>query len=193
MRGGRVAWDSCRTIGYRVNRNGESRAELARLRRAFRSVSRVTALRFRYDGPTSVIPLRTPTQASVGSFDARTDVTIAFARAGRGARQAPVWINSPTLGFGGPSISGTSGPDGRWLYRVSGGRVLFNSTLLRDATADQRLAVYMHELGHVIGLAHTASPDQLMYPAQTPGTRPRWGDGDRAGLKRLGYGNRPCR
>ncbi len=45
-------------------------------------------------------------------------------------------------------------------------------------------AVILHEVGHVLGLAHVNDPNQLMYPRGSHVTD--YGPGDLAGLARLG-------
>jgi hypothetical protein len=47
----------------------------------------------------------------------------------------------------------------------------------------------MHELGHLVGLAHTEHDDQLMFPRANAAVT-TFGVGDRTGLARLGQG--PC-
>ncbi|WP_157356979.1 matrixin family metalloprotease [Arthrobacter sp. U41] len=47
-------------------------------------------------------------------------------------------------------------------------------------------AVIMHELGHVVGLAHVDDPKQLMNADNTGSIE--FADGDRAGLALLGRG-----
>ncbi len=85
------------------------------------------------------------------------------------------------------------GPAGDRVYVT--GQVVFNveRTELRpgsDDRADSWGSTLRHELGHLVGLAHTPHEDELMhtYPGQGP---VRWGEGDRRGLEALGEG--PCR
>ncbi len=47
----------------------------------------------------------------------------------------------------------------------------------------------LHELVHVVGLAHVDDPTELMHPESQDGVT-ALGPGDRAGLARLGQG--PC-
>ncbi len=49
-------------------------------------------------------------------------------------------------------------------------------------------AIVMHELGHLVGLAHVHVADELMYP-ENIGHR-TFGPGDREGFRQLGLG--PC-
>jgi predicted Zn-dependent protease len=56
--------------------------------------------------------------------------------------------------------------------------------MLDDGDSDEVRAVIMHELGHVLGLAHVGSPFELMY--ETSMGINQYGPGDREGLARLG-------
>jgi predicted Zn-dependent protease len=57
----------------------------------------------------------------------------------------------------------------------------------REGDASVR-AVLMHELGHVVGLAHVDDRHELMYPKGSSHLT-TWGPGDRAGLAALGSGD----
>ncbi|MGB8021524.1 MAG: matrixin family metalloprotease [Candidatus Nanopelagicales bacterium] len=48
-------------------------------------------------------------------------------------------------------------------------------------------AIIMHELGHLVGLAHTEHDDQLMFPRGNAGVT-KYAVGDRTGLALLGRG-----
>jgi len=54
-----------------------------------------------------------------------------------------------------------------------------------DIPASDLTGVLMHELGHVVGLDHSTMTDQVMFPG-TGGGRTTWGQGDLAGLQRVG-------
>ena len=54
-----------------------------------------------------------------------------------------------------------------------------------DGVATAR-AILLHELGHVLGLAHVSDPTQLMYPQQSDVDD--FAAGDLAGLVRLASG-----
>lgn len=81
--------------------------------------------------------------------------------------------------------------DGRW-YRS--GAVVLNADLDADrpagfAESGGRGALYLHELGHVVGLAHVDDRGQVMYPDTS--ASPVLGAGDRAGFAATGSGG--CR
>ena len=48
-------------------------------------------------------------------------------------------------------------------------------------------AIVLHELGHLVGLAHVANPTQLMLPEASPGVVD-FAAGDLTGLAQLGAG-----
>ena len=94
------------------------------------------------------------------------------------------------MGLGGSSsVTGAYG-DQRYL---EGGTVLLDSTdvagLLKTGQGRALArAVIMHEIGHVVGLAHVADPSELMNASNTSLTT--WGPGDLEGLAIAGAG--PC-
>lgn len=67
---------------------------------------------------------------------------------------------------------------------VVGGMAVFRrGYVLREQSAEPRHLshLYLHELGHIFGLGHAASPANVMYP--TLGTMTSLGPGDRAGVR----------
>lgn len=68
--------------------------------------------------------------------------------------------------------------------RAISGRV--DGTVGADTPPELRTALYLHEIGHVIGLAHTADPSQVMYEVVEVEDAYGFGAGDLNGLRRLG-------
>jgi Matrixin len=97
-------------------------------------------------------------------------------------------LTDEVAGLGGSPV--VAGPDGV-RYRIAGTVALsrdYYSYLAGKDDHAEELAVILHELGHVLGLAHVDSPRELMYDGNN-GTE-RYGPGDLEGLRQLG--NAPC-
>ena len=82
------------------------------------------------------------------------------------------------------------GRSGEWLVA---GLVHIDAVASAGLPRQWRAAMYMHELGHVIGLSHVSDQRQIMYPTivQPSGptaaaAMPEWGAGDLRGLELLG-------
>lgn len=119
---------------------------------------------------------------------------------GPGRAATPVliaWSNeteSPDLagyiaGYSGPIGVGSSAP-GAKLY-VSGQVVLdavdLTRVLARPGGRAVARAIVLHELGHLVGLAHVSDRSQIMFSETTPQVVD-YASGDLTGLARLGRG-----
>lgn len=176
-----VGFDPCRPIRYVVRPDGAPAGGAELVADAVAVVAAATGLTFVDAGLTSEEP----------------DLERPLVQARYGEGWAPVllaWsdetvypeLAGPTAGLGGASV--VPGADGRAEF-LAGGRVLLDAPDLTailvgpDGYARAR-AVVVHELAHVVGLDHVATPEELMAPVT--GARTDLGPGDLAGLARVG-------
>ena len=181
-----VRFDPCRPIHYVYNASGEPAGIDDLIQDSVGTVSAATGLAFVFDGQTD----------EVAAFGRRL-----FQPERYGDGFAPLiigWSNEAAtpdlegsiMGLGGSSsVTGAYG-DQRFL---EGGTVLLDATdvagLLKTGQGRALArAVIMHEIGHVVGLAHVSDPTELMNASNTSLTT--WGPGDLEGLAIAGSG--PC-
>ncbi len=183
-----LRWNPCQTITYAVNVSalppGSRAAALAEVRTAVGRLSARTGLRFRYRGRTTQVPRssRLATQSA--------ELVVAFTSPSR----TDFPIGGSTIGYGGRLWY--------WWSMPAGGRTVYGAAIVRgfvvlDAAGFARLRagfgpganrgnVLLHELGHAVGLDHTALRSTLMYPQLRAGGPNGYAAGDRAGLARVG-------
>jgi hypothetical protein len=177
-----VAWDPCEPVHYEVNTAGAPPHAMALVSGAIREVSRATGLKFEYEGLTDARPRWKSSELPF--LTARRPVLVSWATESEVPQLA-----GQVAGIGGPLARPAR--DGR-LHYVSGGVTLDSASFAAlDAQpegASLQRAIVLHELGHLIGLAHVSDPAELMY-ADNVGHLD-YGPGDRTGLAQLGSG--PC-
>ena len=173
-----VAWDPCRPIRYVVNPDGGPSGAIELVEEAVSRVEEASGLDFEYAGETDERPdWDSSFHPSIGSDK---PVLISWAD----PDEVPE-LAGDVAGIGG-SVP-VSGPLGRARY-VTGGATLDSGTFDRlahrhDGDAAGR-AILLHELAHVLGLAHVKDPAELMNDDNL-GLRD-FGRGDLAGLAKLG-------
>ncbi len=170
-----VSYNPCRPIEYVINPVGGPANGTELIESAIGVVSDATGFRFRYEGTSND-----------RAFESRTGMFGA----------APVlfgWATETEIPRLADDVSGLGGSaaeeqsPGRRVY-VTGMVVLdredFEDLARRPDGEAQQRAVVVHELGHVVGLAHVDDPAELMYDSSTGQTA--LGPGDREGLAQLG-------
>lgn len=178
-----VTYSPCRPIQYALNLDGAPAGSEAVLGTAINEVERATGLRFEYVGTTHTKPLeKEPVTSRLGLDDA-PPVTIGWAT----PTEAPM-LAGDIAGYAG---SGYVTIDGRPTHYITGRVVLdaetYASLVQSPAGAAEARAIAMHELGHLVGLAHVADPSELMNRQNS--RQQQFGPGDLAGLARLGSGS----
>jgi Matrixin len=87
--------------------------------------------------------------------------------------------------FPGTDVVGFAGPQ-RVLpatREITGAAGVFRVGYVVKASRAERIALYMHEIGHALGLGHSSSRDNVMFP--TVQDRTRLGPGDIAGIRTI--------
>lgn len=174
-------WDPCRPVRYRVHL-GEAPAHVAAVvARAVGRLSAATGLTFEDLGLTAYTgSAGDPTQAG---WPTDTDLLLTVA----GERDVPELAGAP-VGYATLHRSAWSGADAR----IQRAEVVLEREYLRSgdstgAEAGDVGQLVMHELGHAVGLAHSADRTQVMYP-RIGGDRLDYQAGDLSGLARVGAG-----
>jgi hypothetical protein len=181
-----VAYDPCRPVHYVLRPDGAPAGGEDVVRAAIARLSEVTGLQFIDDGASDeATTLDRPIFQPDRYGDRWAPVLIAWET----EQQNPA-LTGDVVGEGGsvavslgdgPRIylSGTVSLDGPRLGELLGGR---------NGEAAVR-SVVLHELGHLVGLAHVDDAAQLMYPEARREVTD-YAAGDLTGLARLGAG--PC-
>ena len=164
-----VRWDACRPIDWVLHR-GPGPADARQIAtQALGQVTAATGLTFHFAGNTGTL-------FQVGESSAPRTVTISWAT----PSEVPK-LRGDVAGIGGSSYEWTPGED----PRPASGAVIVDATQRLDpgfVNGRSVGAVLLHELGHVLGLAHVDDPKRLMYPSTNPELSGRYQPGDLAAL-----------
>jgi len=178
-----AGWATCPSpITWSVDTTGLSEAEaaeqIANLQWAFDQWSQASGLAFQYVGTTALVyndGAFTLTAADGSATPSRT-IYLDFVTDAESAR----------LGGG---VVGLASPSSVWQdsKEIVNGTAVFRLDYISTASVNADRALYLHELGHVLGLGHAAETANRMYPMVKDGTD--LGAGDVTGVRTM---LKPC-
>ncbi|HET6809441.1 MAG TPA: hypothetical protein VFH50_00355 [Acidimicrobiales bacterium] len=181
--GTRARWNPCAAIRWAVNLSDAPANALSDAQQAVAQVSAATGIPFTYAGTTDTAP--NPSGPG-GQLPAGIDAVIAW------LPPSDFAVNATEAGFGGNWWAPATGP----TERIYQGYAIVNGDLASGflhpgfGPGYSEGHLLLHELGHMMGLGHTADPSEVMTPQQGPLSSAAYGPGDLQGLRVLGAG--PC-
>jgi hypothetical protein len=181
-----VAFDPCRPIHYVVNPAGAPADGAALLAAALARVQTATGLHFVNDGATTEKPDKQREAYLPSRYNSTRWAPVLIAWSDQAAYPE---LSGYVAGVAGPNTVDTV--DSQHLVDVSG-QVVFDRRQLSVAKEPNRKlvrAIMLHELGHLVGLDHTADKTQLMF-SEAEFNRLDYASGDLHGLAELG--TQPC-
>jgi hypothetical protein len=181
--GAPMRFDACQAIHYVTNLAEAPLGAPAYVQSAIARLSSATGITFVNDGSSTQFP-STSRSATAASGQSWAPVLIAWEHEGQ-TDYLPAQAN--LLGMGGFTGVNTGGT----VVAVTG-QVALNADLrLVPGTTVPSTWVpgIQHELAHVVGLAHTSDPTQIMAPSFNSQSPLDYGTGDLEGLSQLGAGS----
>ncbi len=153
----------------------EARGEITRLKRAWTSWSSASGIPVDFVGRESLV------------FDVSTNGLRPLSRSPRTDRHVYVAFKAPSqVSIMGSNVVGLAMPTSVMMHtqEIRSGMAIFRRGYVKEQrlTAPARVRhLYLHELGHVLGLGHARGDDNVMYP--TLNSLTRLGEGDRTGIR----------
>jgi hypothetical protein len=179
--GAPIRWSTCEPIRWVVRPDGEPDGARALLRDSVRRISEATGLELTFAGTTEESPRRQRPPYQPDRYGDRwAPVLVTYATPQQDSR-----LEGRAAGYGGPTSVRTGNRAPRY---VSGQVVLDTEQMTSMGGEDARRAVMLHELAHVMGLAHVDDRGQLMNPVLYGREVTELQPGDLAGLEALGNG-----
>ncbi len=188
--GGPVRWNPCEPILYEVNLEGSPEGALDAVHTAIERVGTATGIDFVEVGTTDRTPQGTQASDFTGPWPDREllPVLVSWVSAEAFREWAPP---RRYVALGLPRRMGLGADD-----RYRSGMIVVNAdarVLPGDRGPFSLEQVLMHEWGHVLGLGHVRSGDELMWSPEVAGAdevpdlnQVDWGTGDLAGLEAVG-------
>ncbi len=176
--GAPVRWSTCEPIQYVVRPANELDGARELLRDSVDRVSEVTGLEFSFAGTTREGPSqkRQPYQPKRYG-DGWAPVLVTYSDPDEYPR-----LEGGAAGYAGPTYVQQGGAAPRYVS----GMVVLDAEQLSSMSEEAVQGVMLHELSHVVGLAHIRDRGQLMNPVQYGRGVTDLQDGDLAGLRELG-------
>lgn len=175
----RARWYPCRPITWAVAAKGLVSEEIPRITAAFATISSATGLTFKYKGVSKKLG-KSPHYHSPAIPGA--DIAVTFENFEQSLPK-----KAGASGYGGAQYSSYTSRIGRYDF----GYMRIDTPDLPGIPEAVRVLLYMHELGHVIGLDHAPGPN-IMNPT-IAGDITQYSAGDLAGLKVLGRHKGDCK
>ena len=174
-------WGTCATpISWSVDTAGlsaaDAAAQIANIDWALGQWSQVSGLTFQYAGTEQLTYNEAAFTLTPAGGVQQRHIYLAFVPAAQSSR-----LNADTVGMASPSQVWPT------TKEITTGTAVFSSDYVATSSAKADRALYLHELGHVLGLAHAQSSANIMYPVVTTGTT--LGSGDVAGVRSM---TKPC-
>jgi hypothetical protein len=175
----RARWDSCAVVRWKFNDSLAPHRGLRQVKAAVRRIHAATGLDFEYAGLSD-------RRANVYGDDIPGAEVVIGWRSARTFER--LFGSSQAVGLAGQKFAAGFRDSQAQVYRVQQAGVILNAGHRLDPGFGKGITwgeVIVHELGHVVGLAHADARRQLMYFATT-GFDASLGAGDLNGLRQLG-------